>query len=206
MTTSHLDPQAVHERVGFVGMGTMGAAMALNLAKAGFALTVWNRTPGARPRLWPPVPSRSPQRRNWPPRPTSSSCVSPTRPGRGGAVRRDGSGQRPRPGLDCRRLHHSQSAQGTRVRDATSHARGERRRRARVGRFRGRAARNAHIMVAVRTRTSLESIPFCERWASPSTISVRSERVSGPRPSTRSFSRRLPRGGGRSHARVEGGP
>jgi 3-hydroxyisobutyrate dehydrogenase len=46
MTTSHLDPQAVHERVGFVGMGTMGAAMALNLAKAGFALTVWNRTPG----------------------------------------------------------------------------------------------------------------------------------------------------------------
>lgn len=34
------------ERVGFAGMGTMGAAMAANLARAGFPLTVWNRTPG----------------------------------------------------------------------------------------------------------------------------------------------------------------
>ena len=34
------------ERVGFVGLGTMGAAMAANLARAGFPLTVWNRTPG----------------------------------------------------------------------------------------------------------------------------------------------------------------
>ena len=33
------------ERVGFVGLGTMGAAMAANLARAGFGLTVWNRTP-----------------------------------------------------------------------------------------------------------------------------------------------------------------
>jgi 3-hydroxyisobutyrate dehydrogenase len=34
------------ERVGFVGLGTMGAAMAANVARAGFPLTVWNRTPG----------------------------------------------------------------------------------------------------------------------------------------------------------------
>ncbi|HEV8488343.1 MAG TPA: NAD(P)-dependent oxidoreductase [Candidatus Limnocylindrales bacterium] len=34
------------ERVGFVGLGTMGGAMAANLASAGFPLTVWNRTPG----------------------------------------------------------------------------------------------------------------------------------------------------------------
>jgi 3-hydroxyisobutyrate dehydrogenase len=34
------------ERVGFAGMGTMGAAMATNLARAGFPLSVWNRTPG----------------------------------------------------------------------------------------------------------------------------------------------------------------
>ena len=34
------------ERVGFAGMGTMGAAMAANLARAGAELTVWNRTPG----------------------------------------------------------------------------------------------------------------------------------------------------------------
>src|SRR4051812_42983279 len=32
------------ERVGFVGLGTMGAAMARNVAAAGFPLTVWNRT------------------------------------------------------------------------------------------------------------------------------------------------------------------
>jgi 3-hydroxyisobutyrate dehydrogenase len=34
------------ERVGFVGLGTMGAAMAANLARAGFPLTVWNRSTG----------------------------------------------------------------------------------------------------------------------------------------------------------------
>ena len=34
------------ERVGFVGLGTMGAAMAANLRNAGFEVTVWNRTPG----------------------------------------------------------------------------------------------------------------------------------------------------------------
>jgi len=33
-------------RVGFAGLGTMGAAMAANLVRAGFAVTVWNRTPG----------------------------------------------------------------------------------------------------------------------------------------------------------------
>jgi 3-hydroxyisobutyrate dehydrogenase len=39
------------ERVGFLGLGTMGAAMAANLARAGFALTAWNRTPGRAPEL-----------------------------------------------------------------------------------------------------------------------------------------------------------
>lgn len=33
------------ERVGFVGLGTMGQFMAGNLVKAGFPVTVWNRTP-----------------------------------------------------------------------------------------------------------------------------------------------------------------
>ena len=31
-------------RIGFLGLGTMGAPMAVNLAKAGFPLVVWNRT------------------------------------------------------------------------------------------------------------------------------------------------------------------
>jgi 3-hydroxyisobutyrate dehydrogenase len=34
------------ERVAFLGLGTMGAAMAANVARAGFPLTVWNRTAG----------------------------------------------------------------------------------------------------------------------------------------------------------------
>jgi 3-hydroxyisobutyrate dehydrogenase len=34
------------ERVAFLGLGTMGGAMAANLARAGFPLTVWNRTEG----------------------------------------------------------------------------------------------------------------------------------------------------------------
>ena len=33
-------------RVGFVGLGTMGGAMAANAARAGFDVSVWNRTPG----------------------------------------------------------------------------------------------------------------------------------------------------------------
>jgi 3-hydroxyisobutyrate dehydrogenase len=38
-------------RVGFVGLGTMGAAMAANVARAGFPVTAWNRTPGRAPEL-----------------------------------------------------------------------------------------------------------------------------------------------------------
>lgn len=34
------------ERVGFIGLGTMGAAMAGHVARAGYPLTVWNRTRG----------------------------------------------------------------------------------------------------------------------------------------------------------------
>jgi len=34
------------ERIGFLGLGTMGAAMAGHLGRSGRPLTVWNRTPG----------------------------------------------------------------------------------------------------------------------------------------------------------------
>jgi 3-hydroxyisobutyrate dehydrogenase len=34
------------ERVGFCGLGTMGAAMAANLLRAGYPMSAWNRTPG----------------------------------------------------------------------------------------------------------------------------------------------------------------
>lgn len=33
-------------KVGFVGLGTMGGAMAANAARAGFEVSAWNRTPG----------------------------------------------------------------------------------------------------------------------------------------------------------------
>ncbi len=46
VTTVALSNEAPTQKVGFVGLGTMGAAMAANLARAGFPLTVWNRTPG----------------------------------------------------------------------------------------------------------------------------------------------------------------
>jgi 3-hydroxyisobutyrate dehydrogenase len=39
------------ERIGFLGLGTMGAAMAANLARAGFAVRAWNRSPGRAPEL-----------------------------------------------------------------------------------------------------------------------------------------------------------
>jgi 3-hydroxyisobutyrate dehydrogenase len=40
------EPSPERGRVAFLGLGTMGAAMAANLARAGFAVTGWNRTPG----------------------------------------------------------------------------------------------------------------------------------------------------------------
>ena len=46
MSESRGSGGASAQRVGFVGLGTMGSAMAANLARSGFPLTVWNRTPG----------------------------------------------------------------------------------------------------------------------------------------------------------------
>ena len=34
------------ERIGFIGLGALGAPMAANLVDAGYALTVYNRTAG----------------------------------------------------------------------------------------------------------------------------------------------------------------
>ena len=36
--------EAMKEKIGFVGLGTMGQFMATNLVNSGFAVTVWNRT------------------------------------------------------------------------------------------------------------------------------------------------------------------
>ena len=45
------DPSPQRGPVAFLGLGTMGAAMAANLARAGFGVTAWNRTPGRAPEL-----------------------------------------------------------------------------------------------------------------------------------------------------------
>jgi len=46
VSTSQSDNDTTRERIGFVGLGTMGQFMAANLVRAGFPLTVWNRTAG----------------------------------------------------------------------------------------------------------------------------------------------------------------
>jgi 3-hydroxyisobutyrate dehydrogenase len=45
------EPAPARGRVAFLGLGTMGAAMAANLARAGFEVVGWNRTPGRAPEL-----------------------------------------------------------------------------------------------------------------------------------------------------------
>ncbi len=45
------DPSPIRGRVAFLGLGTMGAAMAANLARAGFEVVGWNRTAGRAPEL-----------------------------------------------------------------------------------------------------------------------------------------------------------
>src|SRR4051794_36247130 len=45
------DPTTQDTPVAFLGLGTMGASMAANLARAGFPVTAWNRTPGRAPEL-----------------------------------------------------------------------------------------------------------------------------------------------------------
>ena len=44
MTDAEPSPTSAHRPVGFVGLGVMGQPMALNLARAGTPLVVWNRT------------------------------------------------------------------------------------------------------------------------------------------------------------------
>jgi 3-hydroxyisobutyrate dehydrogenase len=51
MTDGPTRTMAAMDNVAFLGLGTMGAAMAANLARAGFPVTAWNRTPGRAPEL-----------------------------------------------------------------------------------------------------------------------------------------------------------
>src|SRR5438105_9321540 len=42
--TDRSDDWTMSQRVAFLGLGIMGSRMAANLARAGYELTVWNRT------------------------------------------------------------------------------------------------------------------------------------------------------------------
>ena len=44
MSDSRLEAATVQPRIAFLGLGAMGRPMAANLLKAGYPLTVWNRT------------------------------------------------------------------------------------------------------------------------------------------------------------------
>jgi hypothetical protein len=68
------------ERIGFVGLGTMGASMAANLARAGAPLTVWNERPAGPRRSSSSAPAKPRARRSWPPPRTWSSSASRTAP------------------------------------------------------------------------------------------------------------------------------
>ena len=104
------------ERIGFVGLGTMGQLMAMNLVRAGYSLTVWNRTATrAQPVVELGARSERQLPLTWLGRVTSSYPVSPTRP----KLKRSSSGTRPRRGLllglIMRRLFVDKSHQGPRV-------------------------------------------------------------------------------------------
>ena len=60
--------------IGLVGLGTMGAALALNIAEKGFDIAVFNRTTSRHPQPSPPRPARS--RGGSPPATTSPALVA----------------------------------------------------------------------------------------------------------------------------------
>ena len=83
------DHRAMSVRVAFLGLGIMGSRMAANLARAGFELTVWNRTAATAEAFAAEHGARSPRRR---PQAAARADIVITmvvdgRPGRGGAAR-----------------------------------------------------------------------------------------------------------------------
>ena len=71
---SKTNPQGV-ERLGYLGLGLMGTPMTRRLLKAGYQVTVWNRSEGKVAPLVEAAPSVRPRPATPWPIPTSSSCV-----------------------------------------------------------------------------------------------------------------------------------
>jgi len=59
--------------IGFIGLGLMGRPMAANLLKAGYDITVWNRTPSRADGLVAQGRNAQPHRATWQPHPRWSS-------------------------------------------------------------------------------------------------------------------------------------
>ena len=152
----------VVERIAFVGLGTMGAAMAANLRRAGFEVTVWNRTPGragellalgAREAATPAEAARAAD--------VVVSCVSDTPDVEAVLFGADGVADGPRRRRPRDRLLDDlavgdRGASPTRLARAGDRLRG----RARVGRLRGRQARR-------RSRSSWAATPADAERARP---------------------------------------
>ncbi len=174
--------------VAFLGLGTMGAAMAANLARAGFPVTGWNRTPGRAPDL----PRARGHRGGDAARPAaawptswSSACRTPptSRPCCSG---RTASWTGPDPGTLVDRLLDHRPVGLLGLRRAPARARPGDGRCARLGRQRGRAQRHADdLRRRRRGRRRARPAGPRRRWAGPSRTSVRSAPARRSRPSTR---------------------
>ena len=180
------------ERVGFVGLGTMGGAMAANLARAGFEVTAWNRTPGRARRA-----RRARRRDGARPRPTAAAdadivviCVSDTPDVEAVLFGPDGvvGGRRGRAPSSSTARRSRRRAAGTSPRGSREHgvAHG---RRARVGRQRGRQEGDADdLRRRRRGRRRAGAAGPRRRSARRSPTSARSAPARRSRPSTRSSS------------------
>ncbi|MBW4964595.1 NAD(P)-binding domain-containing protein, partial [Sulfitobacter sp. CW3] len=69
---------AAQERVGLIGIGSMGWPMVARLVQAGFAVTVFDAVPGQADKFAREVAARQPPpARRWPRKATSSSPCCP---------------------------------------------------------------------------------------------------------------------------------
>ena len=145
------------ERVAFVGLGTMGAAMAANLARAGFQVTAWNRTPGRAPDLAGfGVTEVATAGRRRPRRPTSSSAVSATPPTSRRCCSARRRRRRARGGRPGHRLLHDRARRHRRLRPPAPRARHRHGGRAGLRRLRGGPQGDAHDLRRRRARWTSE--------------------------------------------------
>ena len=181
------EPSPERGRVAFLGLGTMGAAMAANLARAGFAVTAWNRTPGRAPELADlGVAMADTAAAAVADAEIAVICVSDTPDVEAVLFGPDGVVEGARPGtlvIDCSTIAPSGSWDFA---DAARGARPRAGRRAGLGRQRGRQERDPDdLRRRRRGRRRARPAGPRRRWAGRSPTSARSAPARRSRPSTR---------------------